>query len=506
MNASLWSRREVLAAGLIGGISSFLSACGGSTARRAASVKPAGSDLGAVDHVVFLMMENRSFDHYFGTYRGVRGFDDHRTGSLGVFAQAWPAGNSPTLLPFHLDTASTNAECTFDLSHAWDVQHRCWNNGAMDRFVATHVEPQVEGPANGVLTMGYYDRQDLDFLYALADAFTICDGYHCSVMGQTDPNRLYALSGTIDPAGQAGGPAYTNGSNPFTASWTTMPEVLQKAGVTWKTYNPPGPQYQPSSPIAFSISDNILLAFKQYEDPSSPLYQNAFLPLFPDDFARDVANDDLPQVSWIIPALGHDEHPPSPPAVGMMFTHQVLETLLSNPKVWAKTVLFVMYDENDGFFDHVPPPTAPPGTPGEYLTVDQLPPGASGIRGPIGMGFRVPMIVVSPFSRGGYVCSDTFDHTSQLRFLETRFDVKAPNISNWRRRSTGDLTSTLHVGSSDMSVPTLPTTAGSSDPRVAGECSASQLLSINVSTSPYPVPTDQSMPTQEQGRGRPVPA
>jgi phospholipase C len=149
--------------------------------------------------------------------------------------------------------------------------------------------------------MGYYDRQDLDFYYSLADAFTICDGYHCSVLSETDPNRLYALSGTIDPDGHAGGPAYTNVTTPFTRSWTTMPERLEAAGITWKTYNPPEAQYQPSSPIAFAISDNILLSFKQYQDPSSSLYQKAFLPLFPDDLARDVASDRLPQVSWIMP-------------------------------------------------------------------------------------------------------------------------------------------------------------------------------------------------------------
>ncbi len=178
MEGARLSRRQLLTAGLVGGGSLLLGSCGGATAKRAATVKPAGSDLGAVEHVVFLMQENRSFDHYFGTYPGVRGFDDHPSGSLGAFAQAWPGGSAPKLLPFHLDTATTDAACTNDLSHAWDVQHRCWNGGAMDRFVASHVDPAVEGPANGVLTMGYYTRADLPFYYALADAFTICDGYH----------------------------------------------------------------------------------------------------------------------------------------------------------------------------------------------------------------------------------------------------------------------------------------------------------------------------------------
>ena len=494
----------MLGAGVAGAASLFLGACGGATARKAASVKPAGSDLGAVEHVVFLMHENRSFDHYFGTYRGVKGFGDHFTDSLGAFAQAWPGGRSPTLLPFHLDTTTTPAECTFDLTHEWPAQHQCWNNGAMDRFVATHVDPQWEGPDNGVLTMGYYTRQDLPFYYALADAFTIGDGYHCSVMGPTGPNRLYALSGTIDPEGHHGGPVTGNGGTgaQFAVSWPTMPERLETAGISWKTYNPPGRSYQPTNPYALVVSDNILLSFKQYQNPHSALYRKAFLPLYPRDFARDVARDALPQVSWIMPPNGYDEHPPAAPALGMMFSHGVLDTLVSHPKVWAKTVVFIMHDENDGFFDHVPPPTPPAGTPGEYLRTDPLDPAAAGIAGPIGLGFRVPLLVVSPFSRGGYVCSDTFDHTSQLQFLETRFGVKAPNVSAWRRQVTGDLTATLQLSSPDTTVPAFPVTSGRADPGVVQQCTAIQLVGTNTPTPPYPLPTIQEMPTQEPGAAR----
>ena len=151
------------------------------------------------------------------------------------------------------------------------------------------------------------------------------------------------------------------------------------------------------------------------------------------------------------------------------------------------------------------PPTPPPGTPGEYLTSDPLPAGAFGVPGPIGLGFRVPMLVVSPFSRGGYVCSETFDHTSQMRFLETRFGVKAPNISAWRRGVTGDLTATLHVTSPDTSVPALPPTAGKTDPRVLSECTTGQLAEVDVSNpAPYPLPTDQRIPDQEPGAARRV--
>src|SRR5580700_2647452 len=153
---SIYTRREVLA-GAGGAAALLLAACGGGTTNRAAAIKPAGSDLGAIEHVVLLMQENRSFDHYYGTFPGVRGFDDHPQGDLKNFAQAWPANSTlePAghLLPFHLDTAKTLAECTFDLSHAWTAQHQCWNHGKMDAFVTTHTMAQYEGPTNGVITM-----------------------------------------------------------------------------------------------------------------------------------------------------------------------------------------------------------------------------------------------------------------------------------------------------------------------------------------------------------------
>lgn len=506
MGRGVWTRRDVLRAGAGAAGAALLGACGRTTAGRAASVQPAGSDLGAVEHVVFVTLENRSFDHYFGAYRGVRGFDDHGPGGPGVFAQPWPgAGHSPTLLPFRLDTDGADGECTSDLSHEWDAQHLCWARGAMDGWVATHTADRFEGPA-GVLTMGHYTRADLDFYYALADAFTLCDGYFCSVMGPTHPNRLHALAGTLGPDGHGGGPVLvTNSASSaqFSVSWRTIPEELEAKGISWKAYNPASPAYRPGSGIDMAVSDNILLYFSQYREPSSALYRRAFLPVYPDDFERDVASGELPAVSWIIPAVGQDEHPPAAPAIGMAFVHRLLATLVAHPDVWASTVVFVTYDENDGFFDHVAPPTPPPGTPGEYLTVDPLPDDARGIAGPIGLGFRVPMLVLSPFSRGGYVCSDIFDHTSQMRFLETRFGVRAPNISTWRRSVTGDLSTAVLGGTTDRSVPRLPVTDGRSDPRVRHECTDAQLAELDVGTPmAYPVPAEQSLPAQEPGQAR----
>ncbi len=228
------------------------------------------------------MQENRSFDHYYGTYPGVRGFDDHPHNSLGAFAQKWPGGRDRTLLPFHLDSSTSLGLCTQDLDHSWHGEHLSRGDGNNDAFVSTHVQPEFEGPEHGVLTMGYYERKDLPFYYALADAFTICDNYHCSVLGPTHPNRLMSLSGTVDPSGHAGGPVLETSSSPdviYSASWDTIPEVLEDAGVSWKVYNPAGGI---STPAIFEkhgiLSDAILPYFSQYKNPSSALYQKAFLP------------------------------------------------------------------------------------------------------------------------------------------------------------------------------------------------------------------------------------
>jgi phospholipase C len=494
----------MLFAGAAAGVSLPGPTASSAAVSKALATEPAGSDLGAIEHVVFLMQENRSFDHYFGTFPGVRGFDDHPAGSYGVFAQPYPANqNDPpvgVVLPYHLDTAKSAAECTSDLTHAWGPQHACWNGGRMDSFVEVHTSTAYEGPVAGLHTMGYYTRADLPYYYALADAFTLCDGYHCSVLGPTHPNRLMSFSATIDPAGMHGGPVLITDGSPdamWSVDWPTMPEALEDAGVSWKVYSPPGASPVYEADYNMGTGDAVLPYFKNYQSVSSPLYQKAFLPTYPGDFAKDVLTGELPAVSWITAEDGYDEHPPAPAAWGEFFTSTVLEALTANPDIWAKTVLFVMYDENDGWFDHVAPPVPPPGTPGEYVTKQPLPAEAEGIAGPIGLGFRVPLLVVSPFSRGGVVSHGTYDHTSQLRFLETRFGVKVPNLSAWRRQVTGDLTATLNFGRFEPAVPPLPPTSPLPEV-VVNECTAEEDFEVGGGTTPMPA-NPQQMPAQEPG-------
>ncbi|MBV8194014.1 MAG: phospholipase, partial [Candidatus Dormibacteraeota bacterium] len=305
------------------------------------------------------------------------------------------------------------------------------------------------------------------------DAFTICDGYHCSVFGPTNPNRLMSLTATIDPDGTAGGPVCDNSSATGSLSWTTYPEQLQNKGISWMLYDE-------------GNMDTVLQLFAQYQSQTSPLYQKGNTTVPPGTFEAVAAAGQLPQVSWVLGPLGTDEHPSSPPALGEDFVSRVLTALTSNATAWSKTALFLTYDENDGFFDHVVPPTAQPGTPGEYLTVSTLPSPAGGIRGPVGLGYRVPMMVISPFSRGGWVCSDTFDHTSTLRFLETNFGAEVPNLSALRRANTGDLTSAFNWNV-DTSVPSLPQTA----PLIL---SAGEACGANPAPT---VPSQQSPPQQE---------
>jgi phospholipase C len=380
----------------------------------------------------------------------------------------------------------------------------------MDNFVRQHLA--VDGASAGPLTMGYYERGDLPLHYALADAFTLCDNYHCSVIGPSDPNHLMSISGTIDPNGTGGGPVVETFGVPareeeyFKLTWTTMPEQLQARGISWKVYS-----LDNISPLA----DPVFIYFKKYLT-NPKLAARALLPSFPAGFLKDIAFGTLPHVSWIYTPFVETAHPPTPVAYDEAAISQVIQALLAKPALWAKTALFITYDENGGFFDHVAPPVPPPGTPGEFLTAASLPAAAQGIRGPVGLGFRVPMMVISPFSRGGFVSSDTFDHTSMLRFLETRFGAEVPNLSAWRRSVTGDLTSAFNFAAVDTSKPTLPKESLLNIEVLGSNCVAeaaagildeigiSQLDSTieSVAANYMVPPPPQSVPPQEPGTAR----
>ncbi|WP_298446323.1 alkaline phosphatase family protein [Gordonia sp. (in: high G+C Gram-positive bacteria)] len=438
------NRREFMRrVGAVGGTALLTSWAAPIIEKAYASADPAGTGgLHDIEHIVLFMQENRSFDHYFGTYSGVRGFAD---AGDALKQHGWAPGKGPTrtgyTLPFRLNTqhdASLDGSCINDPDHSWQGMHEALHGGRNDRWLPMSIK--AVGPNNAPALMGYYEREDIPVHRLLAETFTLCDNYHCSVLGPTDPNRLYWMSATLDPDGTHGGPLLTTPTiipkNAY--SWRTMPENLRDAGVSWKIYN-----NRDLGPISSVILDGMMGCFKQAQDPKSELYRRGIAPTYPDGFAQDVKNNRLPKVSWVIPPVMNCEHPALPAALGAVGIVQLLDILTSNPAVWEKTALIISYDENGGFYDHVVPPTAPPGTPGEYVTVKNLAnvDGAKGIRGPIGLGYRVPGLVISPYSRGGLVSSETFDHTSQLRLIERRFGVDVPNLTKWRRSVTGDMTS-----------------------------------------------------------------
>ena len=394
-----------------------------------------------VKHVVMLMQENRSFDHYFGTMAGVRGFDDPGALQLGhgrsVFYQPDEQNPDKYLLPFHLDTHATNAQKIPSTSHAWAVQHEAWNQGRMDRWLPAH--RKADG-AYGPYCMGYHTREDIPFQFALAEAFTLCDAYHCSVMGPTWPNRMYWMTGSIDPEGKHGGPIIDNTAPQEGYRWKTYAERLEQAGITWKVYQQKD-----------NYGCNVLDTFKVFRGAAkgSPLYAKAMIRDHEGQFEYDALHDKLPAVSWIMPTSYQSEHPDYMPADGAAFVASKIDAIASNPEVWRKTVFILNYDENDGIFDHVAPPVPADGTREEFV---------HGL--PIGAGFRVPCIIVSPWTVGGHVCSQPFDHTSALQFLEEFTGVREPNISNWRRQTFGSLSSALRFQEIHPTPPSLPDTSG----------------------------------------------
>lgn len=449
-----------------------------------AAAKRCRGKLDDIEHFVILMQENRSFDQFFGTFPGVVGFDDQRNRQ--AFSQPGYTGTGSQkgeLLPFHFNGAEPIGQCVPDPTHDWIPQHQSRNRGRNNQFYNSHAAPQYDGAAApGV--MGYYRQSDIPVHWQIAKQYTLCDHYHCSVLGPTQPNRSYAISAWLGQDGQGGGPVLETvfNSEGFIGdfTWKTMPERLSNKGITWKSYTQPGGQF-----------DNIFTCFSSFKnDPA--LNALGIKPVYPDDFVDDIDSGNLPQVSFIQVSFNESEHAAFPPALGEFAMSGVLNAIWSRPELWRKTAVIINYDENGGFFDHVAPPIPKKGTAGEYLTMADLPAVAGGIRGPVGLGFRVPCMVVSPWSRGGLISSKTFDHTSVLRMLETRFGVRVPNLSKWRRRNTEDLSEAFNFAAKpDFSVPHLPPTSDTSPLVTTGQCA-------EFAPPPYPVPSKTGIPRQQK--------
>lgn len=435
---------------------------------------PPGS-LQSIKHVIVLMQENRSFDHYFGSLRGVRGYGDKSVTRLpngkSMFEQ--PRATGEAVFPFSLRKAAelagrpgSDIQYLGDLDHSFAGTTTAWNNGWCDKWI----------PAKSASTMTFYERQDIPLQYELADTFTICDAYHCSVNGSTNPNRNYLWSGTT--GNEPGSPkrAVTNAAYGYDHGgyhWTTYPERLEQSGVSWKIYQDwdnftdnAVEYFQTFKAIGrkmlASVEGNLRTTEEFYDkikgkapaeqdrllaqleqgratltDAERTLFDKAMWRGRPDTLlerlSADITDGTLPQVSWLVPSAADSEHPGASTPVGSAnFVYRLLDTVASNPDTWDSTAIFLNFDENDGYFDHVPPPVQPRPASGESTDWTTA--------RPIGLGPRVPMTVVSPWTVGGYVSSEIFDHTSVIRFLERWTGVKEPNISPWRREVCGDLT------------------------------------------------------------------
>ena len=541
--------------------------------QKALSIDPAlGSTFWDAEHVVILMQENRSFDHCFGALPGVRGFNDPRAirqpNGNKVWLQTDAQGN--TYAPFRLDMKGSNATWIYSLPHAWEDQSGARNHGWHDRWLHWK-QTGLDGYKNIPLTLGYYNREDLPFYYALADAFTVCDQHFCSSLTGTTPNRLYLWSGTIREKPDFQVKANVKNEDvdyEKWVRWTSFPERLEEHGIPWRIYQneisvPSGLEGEYDALLA-NFTDNPIEWFEQYRVKFHPEYRQHLLEIRdkipaeireleaqvatltgaelenaqrtlarkkdfyqlllrdldlyvpekfeqlsdfhknihqkafttnrndPDyrslaafeyeengeqrslnlpkgdllhQFRKDVQTGNLPTVSWLVAPEKFSDHPDAP-WYGAWYVSEALDILTQNPEVWKKTIFILTYDENDGLFDHVPPFVAPhherpetgKASEGIDLSVEQVNilheqkrnyknPEKQAVQGPIGLGFRVPMVIASPWSRGGQVCSEVFDHTSVLQFLETFLSkktkkaVQESNISEWRRTVCGDLTS-----------------------------------------------------------------
>ncbi|MBO0822692.1 MAG: DUF756 domain-containing protein [Actinobacteria bacterium] len=447
---SLSRRRMLQGIGAAAGAGA-LSAAGlqGAPRAAAATARRTGT-IADVKHIVVMMQENRPYDHYFGTLSlpGSAGFGDKQAVAFAngqsIFFQPDANRSDGFLLPFHEDTTTTNAQ-----------------------------------PATP--NLGYYESQDIPWQHALARAYTVGDHYFCGLVTSTTPNRAMMWTGTNDPDGDNGGPSVNNSADyTYKYRWITYPEILQNAGVSWQVYvnndiddnffgdftdNTVGRDFAAFNPANANAVNTVprqgLLAranvLQTHTTPPAGIPNSASftnLEYVLKDFIADCADGLLPEISYVVAPAHWSEHPGSTPNWGAVYVNRVIQALHDNPDLWNSTLLILNYDEYGGNFDHVLRPVPEPGTKGE---------GAPGLNP--GTGFRVPLVLVSPWTRGGWVAKETFDATSVIQLMEvwtTSLGKPAicPNISAWRRSISGDLTSAIDFTSFDNSLPELPDPAG----------------------------------------------
>ncbi len=387
---------------------------------------------GKIQHIIFIIQENHSFDNYFGTYPGANGLplgiavpiDPNETslGSVKPFHlnvaqpimitgdelplgvsdpdEVQPADSTPL---FHVDNESIGA----DLSHSWWVAHEAWDHGKMDGFVAAE---------RSSITMGYYDRSDIPYYWDYADQYVLDDNFFSSLMGPSLPNHLYIVSGTNGPientnymwvlqGGVIDNPHDPNGYNwqGVSLDWSTLAQELTEANVSWRWYDGAARPLKPTL-------RNVLPLFTYFQNHPAELAGHV---KNTQSFISDVQTGQLRAVSWIIPGAwvppaypavcgerGPSEHPPARSDCGMDYVTYLVNQVMQS-QYWQSTAIVVTWDDYGGFYDHVTPPQ-----------IDAY-----------GEGFRVPTLVISPWARHGFIDHTQYEFASLLRLAEDNFKL-----------------------------------------------------------------------------------
>jgi phospholipase C len=475
------------------------------------SAPPSGGNLQSLNHIIIFAQENRSFDHYFGALRGYWAANNIADQAFDGLPQFNPAsGIAPLQAPppaipgcdptqpfpasdvcvpdsnnqissFHFASVCQEEQSPFwNESHVdWDLNDPQGNNpAALNGFVvAAADDARQQSPTlldtNGIRAMGYFDGSDLNYYYFMASNFATSDRWFSPVMDRTQINRMYLLAAT------SAGHVHPLAAPETPLASTTIFEELQNAGITWKIYVDPEGTTCASAPTAACLYNYSYInefTYGQTIVNSSTLSQN-LVPI--SQFTTDLQNGTLPQVALIEPAsaAGLDEHPsdydtssPTNVQAGAQFAAGLINALMTSSS-WSDSAMIFTYDEAGGFYDHVSPQPMP--SPDGIAPMDLVPGDICDSTGTTGggtcdftwTGYRLPMIVISPFARKNYVSHTVFDYTAMLKLIETRFNV--PALSK-RDASQADMSEFFDFANKPWAVPPTPPTQ-----TTAGQCSLS---------------------------------
>ena len=430
-------------------------------------VQPAGQGPASLNHIIFMAQENRSFDHYFGALRqywAQNGYPDQSFDGLPQLnpssGQAPLTGPAPSL-PGCDPSSPPPANCVVDTSNpvtsyhlitqcienpspSWNEDHVDWNYNdpvgqqaaALNGFVLTAADDARQNvppfsDTNGIRAMGHYDGGDLNYYYFMASKFATSDRWFNPTMTRTEPNRDYLIAGTSQGYAY---PIGTSSSDTALLTATTIFQELQNAGISWKIYVNPqgstctGPPYDPACLLTLSYVRDF-----QWGQTIPTQYPQNIAPI--SQYFTDLQNGALPQVAQIEPATdgGLDEHPatsdsqPNDIQLGANYVASLINGLMSSSS-WKDSAFILTYDEQGGLYDHVSP--QPSVSPDGIKPVDLLPNDiCTTATGPTCdftyTGYRVPLIVVSPFTKQNYVSHTVADQTAILKLIETTFNVPA---------------------------------------------------------------------------------